>query len=183
VNRRRLLVALQISARRPRQRWSATKFAGLARRLTLELDSDVLLLWCPGANDAATHPGDDAKARVVRELCADFTIFPCMTRTLPELIALLSLADIVVSSDGGATHLAGACGRPVVALFGDANPALWHPWCIKYCIVRAGTRTHVENIEVRQVFDSIVAMIDKRQPLTKEPSTPFEYPSSNAIAI
>jgi len=158
LDRRRLLVALQISARRFRQRWPASKFARLARRLTSELDANALLLWSPGPIDAATHPGDDAKAGAVLELCTDFTIFPCATRTLSELIAVLSLADIVVSSDGGATHLAAACNRPIVALFGDANPVLWHPWCAEYRIVQAGTHACVEDIEVEQVFNAVVAI-------------------------
>jgi len=74
------------------------------------------------------------------------------------LIAVLSLADIVVSSDGGATHLAAACNRPIVALFGDANPVLWHPWCAEYRIVQAGTHACVEDIEVEQVFNAVVAI-------------------------
>jgi ADP-heptose:LPS heptosyltransferase len=134
------------------------KFAELARRMTFEFDAQVLLLWSPGAYDSPTHPGDDAKALAIRELCDDFTIFLCPTPTLQELIVVLSVAEVVVSSDGGATHLAAACERPVIALFGDADPALWHPWCRDYRIVRSGS-ADVVDITVQEVFDATMAMI------------------------
>ena len=158
LNRRGPIIALQISARRPRQRWPVTKFAELARRMTFELGAQVLLLWSPGAYDSPTHPGDDAKALAVRELCDDFTIFLCPTPTLQELIAVLSVAEVVVSSEGGATHLAAACERPVIALFGDADPEVWHPWCRDYRIVRSGS-ADVVDITVQEVFDATMAMI------------------------
>lgn len=43
---------------------------------------------------------------------------------LPEVIALLSAVDAVVSSDSGIQHLATAVERPLVALFGPTVPEL-----------------------------------------------------------
>ncbi|MFA6509951.1 MAG: glycosyltransferase family 9 protein [Candidatus Peribacteraceae bacterium] len=41
---------------------------------------------------------------------------------LDEMIALLSLSDVVVTPDTGSLHIAAALGKPTVALFGNINP-------------------------------------------------------------
>lgn len=47
--------------------------------------------------------------------------------TLPELMALLNAADLVITHDSGPLHLALALGRPVVALFGPTSPREFVP--------------------------------------------------------
>jgi ADP-heptose:LPS heptosyltransferase len=42
--------------------------------------------------------------------------------SLDETVALLSLADVVVTPDTGSLHIAAALGKPTVALFGNINP-------------------------------------------------------------
>jgi heptosyltransferase-2 len=46
----------------------------------------------------------------------------CGETTLPQLVALLARARLVVSNDSGAMHVAAALGRPQIALFGSTNP-------------------------------------------------------------
>lgn len=156
------LVALQLSARRPKQRWREESFAALAKRLTLELGSQVLLLWSPGDPDVVTHPGDDAKVASIVGRCGDLPVFACRTPTVPELVAALSLPDIVVSSDGGAMHLAAACERKVVALFGDSDAQRWHPWCSSYRVLQAA-RGDVNDIPTSDVFAVVASLILTRQ--------------------
>ena len=132
------LIAVHISARRARQRWPAARFAELMRALHAQHDARFTLLWSTGAADDVRHPGDDAKARdVLAALPAGFPVAPCPTEQLPELIAVLALADAVICADGGAMHLAAGLGRPVVALFGDSPSARWHPWGVAHEIVQA----------------------------------------------
>lgn len=47
--------------------------------------------------------------------------------SLPELAALLDLADVYVGNDSGVSHLAGALGTPGVVLFGSSDPQVWRP--------------------------------------------------------
>ena len=47
--------------------------------------------------------------------------------SLEELIALLSLADVVVSNDSGPLHLAAAVGASTVSMFGPETPVLYGP--------------------------------------------------------
>ena len=48
--------------------------------------------------------------------------------SLRELMALLSLADCVVTNDSGPMHISAALRRPLVALFGSTNPLRTGPW-------------------------------------------------------
>lgn len=42
--------------------------------------------------------------------------------TLPQLVALLERASIVIANDSGPMHIASALGRPLVTIFGPTNP-------------------------------------------------------------
>lgn len=48
--------------------------------------------------------------------------------SLRELLALLSLADCVLTNDSGPMHMAAALHTPLVALFGSTNPLRTGPW-------------------------------------------------------
>ena len=132
------LIAVHISARRAKQRWPASRFAETMRRLHQQCGARFWLLWSPGAADEAGHPGDDAKAREVRAgLPSSFPLVACPTQALPDLIAVLSLADAVLCADGGAMHLAAGLGKPIIALFGDSPVARWRPWQVAHEVVQA----------------------------------------------
>lgn len=135
------LIAIHLSARRVRQRWPAVRFAEAMRLLHQRHGARFVLLWSPGAADDTRHPGDDAKAREVTDaLPKEFPLIACPTHQLPDLIAVLSLADAVICADGGAMHLAAGLGKPIVALFGDSPPARWRPWGVAHEVVQAPDR-------------------------------------------
>lgn len=48
--------------------------------------------------------------------------------SLRDLMAVLALADCVVTNDSGPMHIAAAFKRPLVALFGSTNPYRTGPW-------------------------------------------------------
>ncbi len=66
-------------------------------------------------------PGEEALAETVCRAAAPAS--PLRFETdIPQLMALLSRARLVVAADTGPLHLAVALGAPVVALFGPTNP-------------------------------------------------------------
>ena len=134
--RRSRNIAIQISARRPAQQWPAERFIELARRLDA-LGMGTLLLWAPGPAHHASHPGDDEKAAAI---AATKSIVAYRTARLAELIGALAACDAVVTSDGGAMHLAAALQKPIVCFFGDVDPAQWRPWGVPHRVLRAGSR-------------------------------------------
>jgi ADP-heptose:LPS heptosyltransferase len=134
------LVALNLSARKVKQRWPVERFIALGRALHERYGCTFMLVWSPGASDNPRHPGDDAKAAEVLAGLAGVPVVALRTVQLAELIAALSLAQAMITADGGAMHLGAACGLPVVALFGNSEPALWHPWRVPHEILQHPAR-------------------------------------------
>ncbi len=48
--------------------------------------------------------------------------------SIRELVALISLSDLVISNDSGPMHIAAAVRKPLIALFGSTNPLRTGPW-------------------------------------------------------
>jgi ADP-heptose:LPS heptosyltransferase len=127
------------------------RFVALARALHDRADAGFVLVWSPGAPDNPRHPGDDDKAEEAQRGLADLPCLAVRTETLPELVGVLSLADAMITADGGAMHLGAACGLPVVALFGNSDPAMWQPWHVPHEVLQPPERD-VSLIEVGEAL-------------------------------
>lgn len=147
------LVAFHISSRRPENRWPVDKFTELARLITKRYSATTLLLWSPGSEKNPYHPGDDEKAEAIINSIGP-NIIAYKTTQLKELVAALSLADIVVCCDGGAMHIAAALGKPIVTIWGSTNPDRWRPWGVKHMILQDKSK-RAENISVETVFNAV----------------------------
>jgi len=58
------------------------------------------------------------------------------TTRLRELIAVLSFAEVVVCSDGGAMHIAAGLQKPIVSIWGSTNRTSWKPWGVRNIILQ-----------------------------------------------
>ena len=65
---------------------------------------------------------------------------PTLTRDfdLGKTAALLQQADLLVSIDSMAVHMASALQTPVVALFGPTDEKIWAPWQVPHRVVTLG---------------------------------------------
>ena len=106
-------------ARWETKRWRAERFAELIERLHADGFPPCVLLGADGDRTsadriiAATHaPTVDLVGRTSQR----------------DLIAVLSLAELVISNDSGPMHIAAALGKPLVAIFGPTNPARTGPY-------------------------------------------------------
>ncbi len=154
-------LAVHLSARKPRQRWPVERFAALVRRaIGAGLVSRALVFWAPGAADDPLHPGDDDKAEHLLGLLADLPVSPASTFELADLMAGLSLADVVVCSDGGAMHIAAGLGKPIVCFFGNSSAERWHPWGVPYALLQKSSHD-VADIGVDEVFAALERLLGR----------------------
>jgi hypothetical protein len=87
----------------PKKNWPLERFRAAAARLARRMP----VYWCAG-------PAEDLPGAVR---------FP----DLRGLARWLAAAAVYIGNDSGITHLAAACGVPVVALFGPTDPRVWAP--------------------------------------------------------
>ena len=101
------------------KRWPAERYAALADRLVDELGAQVLLV------------GSNAEANVSVDVTRHMRNEPVMLTgqtDLAELVATLSLVDLLVTNDTGPAHIASALGRPTLVIFGPTNPLTTRPF-------------------------------------------------------
>jgi len=111
-----------------RRNWSEERYAALARHAVSRHAMRVILA---GGPSAAERRAGEAIARgagvaVVNQVGQD---------TLPELLALLARATVLLSPDSGPVHMATMVGTPVIGLYAATNPARSGPylsgrWCV-----------------------------------------------------
>lgn len=147
---------IHISNRRESSRWPLASFAQTADFVQERLGLTALLSWAPGDASNPLFPGDDGKAEAVaRQMRTRPILLP--TPTLSELIAAMSLSDLILSTDGGPMHLAAALDVPQVVLFGKTGQAHWAPISEKCAILQRGQR--VDGIAVEEVEAAVSAVM------------------------
>jgi lipopolysaccharide heptosyltransferase I len=126
------------------KRWPPQHFAELARRAQRDFGGTVLFI---GGGDEVGLSRQTAflLSGPVRDLTG--------ATSLPQLTALLSLADAVVANDTGPLHLAAALGRPVVAPYTCTQVGLTGPYgtfdgCVETSVwCRGSLRKHCDRLE------------------------------------
>jgi heptosyltransferase-3 len=152
------LALVHISSRREANRWPLASFAQAADLLSERLGLTILLSWAPGDAWNPLFPGDDGKAEeIARRMRAPAVLL--RTPTLDELIAAMSLSDLVLSADGGPVHLAAALDIPQVALFGKAGVATWAPVSEKSVVLNRGLR--VDLMGVDEVVAAAIGVVSR----------------------
>jgi len=91
-----------------------------------------------------------------KELAVSLGVELVSTKSVDELIALLSFAKAVVTLDGGVVHIAPALSKPTVAIFGKANTSRWYPWgyrefCLRVQDERLGERVAENLLELKKL--------------------------------
>lgn len=72
-------------------------------------------------------PADDTVRRRILPRIKARDALIVQDRPLVDMAALYARCRAMIGNDSGMTHLASALGRPVIALFGPTDPAVWGP--------------------------------------------------------
>ncbi|MGL4391852.1 MAG: glycosyltransferase family 9 protein, partial [Fusobacteriaceae bacterium] len=102
-----------IGASHESKKWSAEKYAELAKRIYEKDKSKILIIG---------DSKDSLLAEKIIELSGDICINLCNKTTLKESGALLSKAKYLVSSDSSMFHIGRAVGCMTIGLFGPTDP-------------------------------------------------------------
>jgi ADP-heptose:LPS heptosyltransferase len=108
-----------VGARWQTKRWPTAHFAALLQQAQQRFGGTAVLVGGPDE----IMPAHDT-ARRLRGPLRNLT----GRTTLPQLAAVLQLADVMIANDTGPLHLAAALGRPVVAPFTCTQVRLTGPY-------------------------------------------------------
>ena len=84
--------------------------------------------------------------------------------TIDDLMATLTLCDLLVCNDGGVLHVAAGLGIPIVGLF-EGNPmktGCWYPWGVAYTSVSAPDGSPVAGIQPPEVIDAVSQLLSRQ---------------------
>ncbi len=140
-----LVVNITRWAYRPDRRWPEERYRGLVAAL-LER-GQPLVVTCA--------PADKAWVSQVLEGLSPAPALFC-SPSLKEFAAMLGLARLVVTAEGGPMHLAAAVGAPLVALWGGNAPEVWRPWGVAHTIV--GGLGPVAKVSLEQMLQAVLDM-------------------------
>ena len=107
------VLCLHPGARIAVRRWPEPYFDLLVRRLRQRYDFFLLLI-----------PDPDGYGSGLSSL-AD-TVLPALS--VDELVDVLGRIDLLLCNDSGPGHIAAACGRPTIVVFGPTDPDWFRPW-------------------------------------------------------
>jgi len=105
------LVAIFPGSRAPARRWPVRRFAGVAKALRQD-GLTVVVLGGPEERAWTARVTDTAPGALDLGGATD----------LVDLVAVLSLCDLLVTNDTGPMHLAGAVGAATLTLWGPSDP-------------------------------------------------------------
>ena len=142
--------------------WPVENFAALAEKITSQFDLSIIAV------------GISAEKPLVQRLMsrsnvpiADFTGLT----DIPQLIALLKGAKLVVSNDTGPGHIAAALAVPIVLIFGTTNPVRISPYQRPHSIAAveadkrgreiesSDPRHAIEAVTVDEVFEKVTIQL------------------------
>jgi heptosyltransferase-2/heptosyltransferase-3 len=131
--------------------WPTERWAALARLLLIEWPGLQILL--------CGTPSEAGMLREIRELAQCAGVHDC-SRELPvrRLLALLEVAQGMISVDTGPAHAAAALDCPLVVMFGNEDRRVWQPRSRRSSVTAiggaAGHASRIADISVAEVVSA-----------------------------
>lgn len=158
----------------PIRRWPSERYVALAKRVLAEFDdATIIISGLPAERDDAEQMRLAIEPGRVANLAGMLA--------LRDLITLLDVAQVLVTSDSGPAHFAALTGVEIVVLFGSETPSLYGPLgnhahpisaglACSPCLSAANHRLSfckdnqcMKNITVEEVLDVVKGCLEARQ--------------------
>lgn len=116
------LIVLHPGSSCPTKCWPIKSFAELAKKILDDHGLKVIVMGDHGCREAA---------RQIKRYAGRDVLDVTGNLTLPQMVALLDRAQVLISNDSGPVHVASAVNTPVISLFlrnqPGINPERWRP--------------------------------------------------------
>ena len=123
------IIACHISSNNGQsKRWPNPYWATLIDKLIRGLNAQVILTGAPG---------DKSLIECVTQEMHEQAFNLAGKTSLPQLVALLKRANMVISGDSGPMHIAEAVGTPLIAIHGPTDPTLSGPISSKATVLHS----------------------------------------------
>lgn len=124
----RQLVALCPGSTNSRaKRWPADRFASLADRIIEEMKADVVLVGSADEIEVSVE---------VANLMQHRPVMLTGRTDLSQAVAVISVADVLVTNDTGPAHISAALNRPTLVIFGPTDPSTTRPYSTSSEVIR-----------------------------------------------
>ena len=111
-------IALCVKGTFPLKTWSKEYFAEVVRELKKKFDAAFFIVGAPNDRDNADE--------VISAIGGGVENF-CGETSLTDLAELFRRADLFITVDTGATHIAATTGIKMITMYGCTSPDRWHP--------------------------------------------------------
>lgn len=116
--RAKFKIALCVKGTFPLKTWSKEYFAEVVRELRSRYDAAFFIVGAPNDKPYADE--------VIAEIGGNVENF-CGETSLTDLAELFRRADLFITVDTGATHIAATTGVKMITMYGCTSPDRWHP--------------------------------------------------------
>lgn len=121
----------------PTKRWPAEHFAGLIAPLRQKHGLSTVLGGGPDAVPIAAEIRKVYYAANAESESREANLDLTGHTTLPQLVALIRRAELVIANDSGPMHIAAAMNKPLITPFGPTNPIRTGPYQRLDSVIRA----------------------------------------------
>ncbi len=122
------IIAINIGAGHPKRLWASAKYATLMEKLLTMTNIFPVLVGGKSEVGLRRSIFDASGGLFLPDLVGELN--------LNQLIAILSISEIVVTPDTGVMHIAAALNKKIVSLFGAGSVPFCKPLCDTYTIVK-----------------------------------------------
>jgi heptosyltransferase I len=133
-----LMVLINPAASKPERSWNAHSYAEVIDFLQTAYQAKVILCGGPSQHDK----------ELAQEIQKRVQVFNIIGQTqLPQLLALIAAADLLICPDTGPSHMAAALGTPVIALHAVTKPEISGPYGQLDKVVNYYPKAHARYLE------------------------------------
>ncbi len=145
------VVAINISAGAPIRYWTVSQWIDLLRNINANFPQMKYLLLSTNKDE---HLRQKIKSNFNNNLFINSDY-----NSIQHFAAYIKRADILITPDTSAVHIASALGTPVVALFPNYewNFISWQPYKVPHRSIKSPTE-NVKKISVKKVFENFLEL-------------------------